>query len=313
MKRWQRDLLDSKRAQSISNWAQRRSMPGASDVSLYDVSGYFIQEVVGTKLNVRCAAVTYNFLMAIPPTLLVLFTLIPYLPLKGVQDTIIETLRLVAPNDIYISLSTIITDIMNNERTGLLSFGLILTVYFSSNGMMGLIRNFEQALPIYVRRGGLRRRLTAIKLTFMLIGVVIISLAVFILQTRALNNILLKIFNNVAIIRITSLIIVVLIIFSAISVIYTYGPSLKQRFNFVSPGSIFATVVSVITTFVFFYLVNNFFHYNQVYGSIGTLMAFMIWLWLNTFVILLGYELNVSILLAQVNKGKKQKTAVRDN
>jgi membrane protein len=279
-------------------------MPGAGDVSVHEVTVLFVQEIVGNQLNVRCAAVTYNFLMAIPPTLLVLFTLVPYLPLKGVQDTIIDTLRLVAPNDMFITLSTIITDIMNHERTGLLSFGLLLTIFFSSNGMMGLIRNFERALPIYVKRGNFRRRLTAIKLTFMLIGVVIISLAVFILQSRALNDLLVKIFNNVAIIRITSLIIVVLIIFCAISVIYTYGPSLRQRFDFISPGSIFATALSVVTTFVFFYLVNNFFHYNQVYGSIGTLMAFMIWLWLNTFVILLGYELNVSILLARVAKRK---------
>lgn len=307
MKRWQRDVLNSQPAQALSSWAKRKTMPGGQGVSVYDVGTHFVQEIIDNNLNTRCAAVSYNFIMAIPPTLLVLFTLIPYLPLKGVQDTIIETLRLVAPNELYISLSTIITDIMNKERTGLLSFGLLLTMFFSSNGMMGLIRNFERALPIYVKRGNVRRRLTAIKLTFMLIGVALISLAVFIIQTRALNDILLKVFGNIAVIRITSIIIVVFIIFCAISVIYTYGPSLKQPFHFVSPGSVFATILSVITTAVFFYLVNNFLHYNQVYGSIGTLMAFMVWLWLNTFVILLGYELNVSILLAKVSKKKTPK------
>ena len=89
-----------------------------------------------------------------------------------------------------------------------------------------------------------------------------------------------------------------------ISLIYTYGPSLVHKFSFVSPGSVFATVLSVITTVVFFFLVNNFINYNKVYGSIGTLMAFMVWVWLNTMVILLGFELNVSILLGKFSNNE---------
>lgn len=306
MKRWQRDLLDTRPGKFASGWVHDTTIPGSGGMSYYEVGKFFVQEIRANRLEVSCAAVTYNFLTAIPPTLLVFFSLIPYLPLKGVQDTILSTIRLIAPNDVYISLSTIITDIMNNEREGVLSFGLLLTIFFSSNGMMGMIKSFERSLPIYVKRSGLKRRWTAIKLTFMLMGVIIISMAVFIIQTQALNDILVRVFNNVAVIRITSLLIVTLIIFCAISVIYTYGPSLNQRFNFVSTGSVVATVLSVATTSIFFFLANNFIHYNQVYGSIGTLMVFMIWLWLNNMVILLGYELNVSILLAKNARTKHE-------
>ena len=69
-----------------------------------------------------------------------------------------------------------------------------------------------------------------------------------------------------------------------------------------SVGAIFATVMSIVTTVVFFFLVNNFINYNKVYGSIGTLMAFMVWMWLNTFIIIIGYELNVSILLGKISR-----------
>jgi membrane protein len=306
MKRWQRDLLDTRPGKFASGWVHDTTIPGSGGMSYYEVGKFFVQEIRANRLEVSCAAVTYNFLTAIPPTLLVFFSLIPYLPLKGVQDTILSTIRLIAPNDVYISLSTIITDIMNNEREGVLSFGLLLTIFFSSNGMMGMIKSFERSLPIYVKRSGLKRRWTAIKLTFMLMGVIIISMAVFIIQTQALNDILVRVFGNIGVIRITSLLIVTLIIFCAISVIYTYGPSLNQRFNFVSTGSVVATVLSVATTSIFFFLANNFIHYNQVYGSIGTLMVFMIWLWLNNMVILLGYELNVSILLAKNARTKHE-------
>lgn len=287
----------------VSDWAKGVTVPGSNGSSLYEIAYFFIREIRSNKLGVSCAAVTYNFLMAIPPTLLILFSLIPYLPLHNVQQTILDTLRIITPNPkLYNNASSIILDFMNNERGDVLSFGILLTLFFSSNGMMGLLKSFEKSLPIYVKHSPIKRRWTAIKLTFLLIGVAMLSLAVLIIQTEALNEILVDIFNDTIVIRITSLIIIILIIFSAISIIYRYGPSLSHRFKFVSVGSVVATILSVLTTTIFFFLVNNFLNYNKVYGPIGTLIAFMVWLWLNTLVILLGYELNVSVLLGKISQ-----------
>jgi membrane protein len=298
-------LLNWPIVRSYLNWAKRTLIPGSDGMSVYEVSKFFVMELKSNRLNVSCAAVTYNFLMAIPPTLLFLFSLVPYFPLRDVQDTILVTLRMVTPNErAYSSASKIITDFMNNEQEGVLSFGILLTIFFSSNGMMGLIRNFERSLPIYVKRTGIKKRWTAIKLTLMLICVAILSLAVFIIQTQAVNELILSVFNNTVVIRLLSLIVVILIVFCTISMIYTYGPSLSHRSKFVSPGSVFATLLSVVVTTVFFFLVNHFIHYNKVYGSIGSIMAFMAWVWLNTMVILIGYELNVSILLARHSNNK---------
>lgn len=289
----------------ITNWAKRVVLPGFQGVSLFDVAGFFVKEVSNTKINVRAAAVTYNFLMAIPPTLLFLFSLIPYLPLGDVEVTMLDTLKLLAlPPAIYKSLSGLIIDFMNTERKDLLSYGILLTLFFSSNGMMGLMNSFDRATTIHIQRTGLKRRWTAIKLTVMLICVAVISLAALILQSEALNGLILSVFNNVIVVKLLSMLILISLIFTMISLIYTYGPSLVHKFSFVSPGSVFATVLSVITTVVFFFLVNNFINYNKVYGSIGTLMAFMVWVWLNTMVILLGFELNVSILLGKFSNNE---------
>ncbi len=289
----------------VANWAKKAVLPGFQGVSLFDVTRFFIKEVSNTKINVRAAAVTYNFLMAIPPTLLFLFSLIPYLPLGDVEVTMLDTLKLLAlPPAIYKSLSGLIIDFMNTERKDLLSYGILLTLFFSSNGMMGLMNSFDRATTIHIQRTGLKRRWTAIKLTVMLICVAVISLAALILQSEALNGLILSVFNNVIVVKLLSMLILISLIFTMISLIYTYGPSLVHKFSFVSPGSVFATVLSVITTVVFFFLVNNFINYNKVYGSIGTLMAFMVWVWLNTMVILLGFELNVSILLGKFSDKK---------
>ena len=112
-------------------------------------------------------------------------------------------------------------------------------------------------------------------------------------------------------VKVLSFIILVLVIFITFCLIYRYGPSLTHKFRFVTAGSVFATIASLIATSVFYFLVNNFLNYNKVYGSIGTLIAFMVLVWLNTVIIILGYELNVSILLgklAQGDRGNKLKS-----
>ncbi len=284
----------------LSRFARKIYPPAFGGQSLYAVGRFFLKEIRNNRLNERSAAVTYNFLMAIPPTLLFLFSLLPYLPLGNVQNTITSTILQVMPRtSVRESLIHVLDEFLNKERRDLLSFGILLVLFFSSNGMMGLMRSFDRTTPVYVDRSRLKRRWTAIKLTVMLICVAIVSLGVLIIQTSAVNSLLLNIFNSVVAVKILSLFIVLAIIFSCISIIYTYGPSLTNRFPFVSAGSIFATFANALTTTAFFFVANNFIHYNQVYGPIGTIIAFMVWMWLNTFIILLGYELNVSILLAK--------------
>lgn len=279
-------------------------VPGTGKLSLYAIAKFFYKEMDSNRLFDNCSAVTYNFVMAMPPTLLVIFSLVPYLPLDGVQATILDTIKLITPNEqIYDSISSVIIDFINNERTGVLSSGILLTILFSSNGLMGLIRSFEKVhLSVHVPRSDLMQRWTAIKMTIMLLIVAILSIAVLILQSQELNELLLKVFDSLLMIRVLSIIVVVFIVFIAINIIYRYGPSLSRRVKFGSPGAVVATLMCFITSAVFFFIVNNFIHYNKVYGSIGTLMAFMLWIWLNTLVILIGYDLNVSVLVVKQNK-----------
>ena len=278
-------------------------IPGLKGATLFQVGKFFSRELKTLKLQERAAAVTYNFLMAMPPTFLFLFSLVPFLPLNNVEQTILNTLKLVSPNhNIYISVRNVVSDFMTTQRHDVVSYGIILVLYFSSNGVMGLMRSFDKSLPLYVKRTGLQRRWTAIKLTIMLIAIIIVGLAVLIMQSRDLNPYINKMFHSVFAVKMVSFIILALLVFISISIIYTYGPSLTHRLKFFSTGSVFATISSIIVTSVFFFLVNHFINYNKIYGSIGTLIAFMVWVWLNTIIILLGYELNVSILLGKLSK-----------
>lgn len=283
--------------------AHRVILPGLNGASLFEVGMFFFREIRTLRLQERAAAVTYNFLMAMPPTFLIMASLVAYLPIRNVEPTVLATIKLLSPNHrIYSSVHAVVTDFMHTQHHDVLSFGVVLVTYFSSNGMMGLMRSFDKSLSLYKERTGLQRRWTAVKLTYMLMFVTIVALGVLIIQTKSLNSIVLHIFHHIGAVKVLSFLILILVIFIAISIIYTYGPSLQHRFRFVSAGSVFATIGSVVATAVFFFLVNNFINYNKFYGSIGTLIAFMVWVWINTVIILLGYQLNVSILLGKLSK-----------
>jgi len=287
----------------LSKKAHRIILPGLHGASLFDVAKFFARELETLKLQERAATVTYNFLMALPPTFLIMFSLLPYLPIKNGEETFFTTVKLLTPNrNIYDNVHRVVLDFMNTRHRDVLSYGIVLVLFFSSNGIMGLMRSFDKSLPLYVERTGFQRRWSAIKLTLVCIGVVIIGLSILVFQSKDLNPYIHKEFHSILAIKAVSFLILVLLVFVTISIIYTFGPSLKHKFAFVSAGSIFATLASVIATSVFFFLVNHFINYNKIYGSIGTLIAFMVWLWLNTIIILLGYELNVSILLGKLSK-----------
>jgi membrane protein len=239
--------------------------------------------------------------------MLFLFALVPYLPLKNAEHTILAMIRLIAPTQgLYKSISSVIVDFMHTEQRKVLSFGILLTLYFSSNGIMGLMRSFDNSEHVYVRRSDLKRRWVAIKLTFLLYGVVILAMLAFIVQTQWVNKIIQKIFVSVLLGKLLTILLVIFIVLCAISVIYSYGPSISHKFRFISPGSVLATILLVLATVGFYYMANNFLNYNKVYGSIGTLIAFMVWIWLNTMVILIGFELNVSIVLGKISRAKNE-------
>src|SRR5580698_8931805 len=149
--------------------AHRVILPGLNGASLYEVGKFFFGELRTLKLQERAAAVTYNFLMAMPPTFLFLFSLVPYLPLKNVEQTILNTIKLLSPNQkIYSNVHNVVNDFMTIQHHDVLSYGLVLVMYFSSNGMMGLMRSFDKSLSLYVERTALQRRWSAVKLTLML-------------------------------------------------------------------------------------------------------------------------------------------------
>jgi membrane protein len=247
--------------------------------------------------------------MAIAPTLLCLFSIMSYMPFQGFDRAILNAIKLAIPNEkMYSGIEGMVTDFIAHRQNNVISISLLLTLYFASNGMVAVMRSFDRSITLfkktrvlYKKRTPLQRRWTAIKLTLAHICILSTTLFLMLFQNNRVDQYL----PNVIVVRVLSLVIMFFLVLIAISLIYKYGPSMSQRFSFFSVGSVSATVASLLASFVFFNIITGFIKYNEVYGSLGTLVAFMVWVWLNTVIILLGYELNIGMMVGKIS-GKKE-------
>ena len=279
-------------------------LPGFEGLPLYDVIAFFILKVKKVGFNERAAAISYNFIMAIPPICLFLFTLLPhlpYIPRKTIKLQVHTLITDIIPAKVHNqSLITFVDSFLDQPRIGLLSVGFIALLFFSSNGMMGLMRSFNKDYIGFEKRNGLETRWVAIRLTIIIMSLLLACLIL--LMTQGIIVKWLDIKNSFiqSAISLLRWIFIVGLIFYSIAFIYRYAPAIQKKWKLLSPGSLLATFLSLLVTLGFSLFVNNFGKYNALYGSIGTVMVFMIIIYINSLVLLIGYELNASIHSLQV-------------
>jgi len=274
-------------------------LPGFEGVPLFDVLNFFYKQIKTVGLTERASAIAYNFIMAIPPAFLFLFTLIPSLPLikksalkKELHALIIDIVPAKVHNQNLISF---IDSFIDNSRIGLLSFSLVLALFFASNAMMGLMRSFNKNYIGFEKRKGLRTRWIAIRLTALIFGLVLGCLILLITQGAVLKWFGVKSNFWKDFIYYVRWVFIISLVFYSIAFIYKYAPSVQKRWKLTSPGTILATFLSLLATVGFSTFVNNFGRYNALYGSIGTIIMLMALIFINSLVLLIGFELNVSI------------------
>lgn len=291
-------IFDNRVFRFITRKSRNWYLPGFEGLSLYDVLSFFRKHAKWQSLTERAAAIAYNFMMAIPPSLLFLFTIIPRLPFfktKTVKAQIHAIIYDIIPSRDYNgAIIRFLDNLFDNERFGLMSFGLLLALFFASNAMFGLMRSFNKEYLGFERIKGLESRWVAIKLTLFLFSIVLAYL-VLLLTQGALLGWLVKNKPVKSIILYTRWFLIMLSLFYAIGIIFRYAPSVKKRWKMISPGSITATVLCLGATYLFSKYVSNFGNYNALYGAIGTIMMIMALVYLNSLALLIGFELNVSI------------------
>lgn len=298
----ERKIIESKPIQFLIEISKKITLPGFEKLPLYDVLKFFVKQTQEIGLNERAASIAFNFLMAVPPFFIFIFTLLSNMPgSKRLYDEVLIIVKTVMPDE---STFLIIKDVMDDfflPGTGLLSFGLLLALYFSSNATLTIMRTFTKSmLHIEVeKRNFLQLRWDAIKLTMLIVLLVFATIFILLTQTIVLNWLLdrihIKDYFSDLILNIIQILIIFFLIFIAIGMIYRYAPNVQKKWKVRSPGAILATILVMAFTYLFSYWVNNIASYNKVYGSLGSILILMFLVFVNSLVLLIGFELNVSI------------------
>ncbi|MBL0308406.1 MAG: YihY/virulence factor BrkB family protein [Bacteroidetes bacterium] len=292
----------------LVDWEERSlciTVPGLDGIPVYDVYRFFIAEIRSNSLPTRSKAIAFSFFLAIFPALTFVFTLMPYLPyFRDLDVVVLNFLRQVLPNQesyIFIKnfIEPLLTDLAKHKRGGLLTGSFILVLFLTSEGVIAMMSSFDKSYDYYKKRNAIQTRLVAFKITLLLTLLFISSISLIVLG-RTLFNFLFSMMPldgsiNEVLFGILRYALILIMFFVGISLIYYYGPATKTKYKFISTGATVATILSIFVSVGFSYYVANFSKLNVIFGSIGTIMLLMIWLNINSFILLVGYEINVSI------------------
>jgi membrane protein len=291
-------------------------LPGFDGVPISHVITFIIKGFRKGVLVTRASSIAFNLLMALLPASIFLFTLIPFIPIPNFQEELLKLFENFLPSNAFNFLETSIIDIVTHKSGGLLLLMLIATIIFSTNGIHAVIHAFVVSAHSFKTRTWFNQR--KISIVLLTIVVMMISIAGFlvIFGKLAVNRLveLHIIKRNLVIYVLIFLkwIMIILLLFLAISSLYYLAPAKRTDFKFFSPGSTLATILFIITSLGFSAYVNNYGPYNKLYGSIGTLMVILLWLYLNSIAILIGFELNVSIIAARTEEEILSHTIIRN-
>ncbi len=299
--------MNSPQKRLLIRYLRKIVIPGFDGMPFYDVMKFFITGIIKGSVTTRASSVSFNFFMALFPAIIVLFTLIPYVPITGFQDSLLELMKNLIPQQLYGTVQDTLFDIVNRPRGGLLSVGFLLTLYFSTNGISSIIEAFNQTYHTIETRSFVKQQLISLLLLLILALLLIIAIAFITIGPIVINWLDTKGFLEgrfiYEIIVASKWLIIVIMFLMMYSFLYYMAPARKKDYRFISAGSTFASLSTILTSIGFNYYVNNFSQYNTLYGSIGTLLVFLLWIYFNSIILLIGFELNASI--TQVKRGRK--------
>jgi membrane protein len=295
-------LTNSVISRAIIGWSKRTSLPGFLRIPIYDVVGFVWKEWRSSVMDTRANAIAFSFFLSLFPSIIVLFTLLAYTPFADeFYNLLKDTIKDLMPENAEKFFITTINDILKIKRSGLLSFSFLLAMYFSTNGMSMMLTGFEKSYKeTFMRPNFFRKRWTAIKLTALL-GLLLLFSVIFGIMGDVLVETISKIYKSKAIYKglltASRILLLVILLYGGLSIIYRVGMPLRKKLPIVNPGVTLATLLSLLTSYFFSFYVDNFGSYNTVYGSIGALIVLLLWLQINIYIVLIGFELNASIAI----------------
>lgn len=278
--------------------AQNLKPPLLDGLSVYDIAKFFWKGLSQGSVNSRAASISFSFFLALFPGVIFLFTLIPFIPVQGFQYELFRLLENVLPPNSFEAAQSTITDILTVKRGELLGLTVVGALVFATNGTLSIIDNFGQTVHGLRTRGFWSQYLAALVLTLVLAVLLISGIAGMALTDLYLGTLIPGEAGEWITAASRWLVILVLVLLS-VSFLFYFGPLRRAPWRFLSPGALLATFLVWLTSYLFGIYVTDFSRYNQLYGSIGTLIIIQLWIYVNAIGLIIGFELNASMARAK--------------
>ena len=274
-------------------------LPWLHGLSLYELLDIYILGIVEGEISYRAAAIAFSFFMALFPFALFILNLIPYIPIEGFQEDFLGFVRQSVPPTTYDAIYKIINDILHNSHSGLLSTGFVMAIFLMTNGVNAILGGFESShhFHIILRRNFFRQYFVALGLSILLVSLLLITVAAIVIFEVFIQRTMIQdvLSDKIHLIEMGRYSFVILMILMTTSLLFRLGVRHDKKRAFISIGSVFTTILIIISSYFFGIWVVKFSKYNELYGSIGTLLIVMFYIWINCMVLLLGFDLNASI------------------
>ncbi len=265
-------------------------------LSLYDILEMYVLGIFKGAFSYRASAIAFSFFMALFPFALFILNLIPFIPLENFQADFLEFVEEGVPPNTYDAIEAILKDIMETSHQGLLSSGFILSILLMTNGINAILGGFEMSAHITITRGFFRQYFISLAISLVLSMILLITVAAIVIAEVMIQKINIRGYvADVSVIEWSRYGFILLMILITTSILYKFGAKETSRIAFISYGAVFTTILIMISSYIFGIYVTKFAKYNELYGSIGTLLVLMFYIWINCMVLLLGFELNATI------------------
>jgi membrane protein len=282
---------------NLARVLKRVKLPWLKGLSLYDLLELYGLGIVESALTYHASAIAFSFFMALFPFALFILNLIPYIPIEGFQEDFLQFVKDGVPPNTFDAIENIINDILNNSHSGLVSSGFILSIFLMANGLNGILGGFESSRHVLIKRGFIHQYIVALGMSLLLSVLLIVTVAIIVVfEVLIQKTILQDVLNaQIPLIELGRYAFLILMILITISILFKFGTKQDKNRAFISIGSVFTTILILLDSYIFGIWVIRFSKYNELYGSIGTLLILMFYIWINCMILLLGFELNAAV------------------
>lgn len=288
----------------------RVTLPGFQGLSIGYVMAFFRKALTKGLIQHRAAAMTYRVFFALIPLLMTLFACISFLG-ASVRATLLEFIRSMVPHYVWPAIEDMITSIINNQNGTLLSFSLIFAIFTIANSAHVSINILNATYYNTGKRTILKQLRVIVMLLLVWLSIILVAIGVFIAAEAYLYYFIHSSTLITVGIYVAKWLLLFFLVYLFISTFYYFAPAEHKHFKFFSVGSTFATIAMVIVLGAMNVFFSNFGSYNALYGSLGAVFAILLWLYWNHLFILIGYDLNVSIVTAKRNALRTGTTKTR--